>query len=194
MTNFNFNTYRALVKDMNLHNIEKEHFSFQYAKLIFDVIFSITSTGYDMLIGIKSKNFAFCLELDEDFNTTFESTIYYSLRAILKLNSFEEPLTSFKFLLLLSKYAPKKSKCTIVTASELQFFARSKGIEESEKIYFKGWNAHLSDKRQAKNFDKTEFYFGKEIADYCRANNISSIWTSNANEEKEYTSPKAKNS
>lgn len=97
-----------------------------------------------------------------------------------------------KFLLLLSAHAPKKTKCLIVPVSELQFFAHSKGVEESEKIYFKGWNAHLSDNRQARNFDKTEFYFGKEIADYCRANNISSIWTSEPSEEKQYTNPSEK--
>ena len=48
---------------------------------------------------------------------------------------------------------------------------------EADKIYFRGWNDHLIDHRTARNFDKTEYYFGKRVADYCRVNNISSLWT-----------------
>ena len=189
MTSFNFNTYRALVRDMIAHDIEKEHFTFQYAKLTFDVIFAITSSGYDMLVGIKTKNFAFCLKLDANFNTTFDDQTYYALRHVLDLNTSNSSLSSFDFLRLLSTHAPKQSKCVIVPVSKLRFFAKSNNIDESEKIYFKGWNPHTSDKRQARNFDKTEFYFGKKIADYCRRHNISSIWASNPQEEHEYTKP-----
>jgi hypothetical protein len=170
MTSFNFNTYRALVKNMVAHDIEKEHFAFQHAKLTFDVIFAITSSGYN-------------------FNTTFDDQTYYALRHVLELNTSNSSLSSFAFLRLLSAHAPKQSKCVIVLVSELRFFAKSNNIDESEKIYFKGWNPHTSDKRQARNFDKTEFYFGKKIADYCRMHNISSIWTSNPQEEHEYINP-----
>ena len=58
-----------------------------------------------------------------------------------------------------------------------------------EKIYFKGWNDHIKDHNKARNFEKTEFYFGKEIADYCRKNNISSLWTHIASEKKLYYNP-----
>lgn len=52
-----------------------------------------------------------------------------------------------------------------------------RNVDENNKIYFCGWNDHIRDKRTAHNFDKTEFFLGKAVADYCRQNNISSMWT-----------------
>ena len=39
------------------------------------------------------------------------------------------------------------------------------------------------------SYEKTEFYFGKEVADYCRVNNISSLWTHIAKEEDTFYNP-----
>lgn len=48
---------------------------------------------------------------------------------------------------------------------------------KKDKIYFCGWNDHQKDGRQARNFDKTEYFLGKKVAEYCRENNISSLWS-----------------
>ena len=63
------------------------------------------------------------------------------------------------------------------------------GFDDEDKIYFCGWNDHKADKRKAHNFDKTEFYLGKKVADYCRANNISSLWSDIPRDERRLTNP-----
>ena len=70
--------------------------------------------------------------------------------------------------------APKQSNKAGVKYTELYRYLPYRKVDEADKKYFCGWNNHIKDKRTANNFDKTEFYFGKKIADYCRINNI--IW------------------
>ena len=53
-----------------------------------------------------------------------------------------------------------------------------KAADEPDKTVFVGWNDHKLDKRVARNFGKTELFLGKKVADFCRCNNISSLWTS----------------
>ena len=62
-------------------------------------------------------------------------------------------------------------------------------FDAKEKIYFCGWNDHITDKRKARNFDKTEYYFGPRVANYCRRNNISSLWTADKYRTIHYSDP-----
>lgn len=64
-----------------------------------------------------------------------------------------------------------------------------KDSDEQWKIYFKGWNNHVLDKKTARNFDKTEKLLGKRVADYCKEHNISSIWFDKTSEKKKVTYP-----
>ena len=86
--------------------------------------------------------------------------------------------------------------CFIVSSSLLSVIIMSKSsilaifdIYFLWKIYFKGWNNRVLDKKTARNFDKTEKLLGKRVADYCREHNISSMWSDKTSEKKKVTYP-----
>lgn len=180
---------KPLIADMQRNDIFIEHYSFTYNGHIFDVVISVKSNGYEILIGVHKSHWGCVLSMDKTLEVNMPDKIYYSLRDILDLKYSDRHFNSFEFLLLLSKSAPKKSACTKVDLSVLRSFTKYRPVDENDKIYFIGWNTHIKDKRQARNFDKTEFFFGKDVADYCRAHNISSLWTSDPAEEKPYSNP-----
>ena len=185
MSKLTFSNLKLLVKDMKNHNVSKDRFSFTY-KLKFDVIVAIVETGYELLIGLHTVNFGFVVKVNEHFVAELKDPDYYSLCKYLQLSNKKQGFNSNVFLNLLSSKIPQKYSGYKYTYKDMIPFAKCKQIDESEKIYFKGWNDHAKD---ARNFEKTEFYFGKEIADYCRKNNISSLWTSVPSEENTYYFP-----
>ncbi|NUH91353.1 DUF6037 family protein [Bacillus thuringiensis] len=49
---------------------------------------------------------------------------------------------------------------------------------QGEKIYFKTWSRHVVKKVSPLNLQKTRRWFGKKIYEFCKENNISSVWAS----------------
>ena len=96
---------------------------------------------------------------------------------------------SATFLRLLSEHAPLHSNKLGVDYRELRDYLPYRHVDDADKIYSCGWNDHIRDGRQAHNFDKTEFYFGKKVADYCRVNNISSLWSDIPRDQRGLTKP-----
>lgn len=169
--------FESLINDMNAHNIEKEHYSFNYNGFQFDVILSITHNGYELLVAVHTHNWGCVLTMNQNYNIEVPNDVYYSLCNLLHLNWNIHHFGSATFLRLLSEKAPNKSSCQGVNYEMLIDYLPYRHVDEKDKIYFCGWNDHTKDKRKAKNFDKTEFYFGKTVAEYCRKNNISSMWS-----------------
>lgn len=93
------------------------------------------------------------------------------------------------FLRLLSENSPRQSTRQGVDYTELRRYLPYRHVDEEDKIYFCGWNDHQKDRRQARNFDKTEFFLGKAVAEYCRENNISSLWSDIPRDERQLTNP-----
>lgn len=174
---------------MKSKNIDSEHFSFSYNHFRFDVIFSIHDNKYELLVGIHSVNFAFILEIDSQYTTSLDEQTFFHLCKILNLKPSKESFTSFIFLKLLSDKMPFVSSGNQASYKNIIPFRHLKKIDESEKIYFRGWNDHKLDHKKARNFEKTEFYFGKNVANYCKKNNISSIWSSTPNDASKYYNP-----
>ena len=181
--------FKPLTDDMKNNGIDKEHYCFDYNGFRFDVILSIISNGYEILVAIHAHNWGCVLNMDNNFIVEMPDSDYYSLRAILHLNWKTNHFNSSLFLQLLSKKAPTRSSRTGVNYHELRQYLPYRHVEESNKIYFCGWNDHTKDKRTARNFDKTEFYLGKKVADYCRKNNISSLWSDIPRDERNVTNP-----
>lgn len=166
-----------LIEDMKSNKIDKEHYCFHYKGFVFDVILSITYRGYEILIAVHTHNWGCVLNMNEYYNINIPDEVYFSLCKLLNLNWNINHFSSAVFLQLLSKNSPKKSQCLGVDYQVLRRFLPYRHVDEEDKIYFCGWNDHVKDKRKAHNFDKTEFFFGRSIADYCRKNNISSLWS-----------------
>ena len=93
------------------------------------------------------------------------------------------------FLRLLSENSPRQSTRQGVDYTELRRYLPYRHVDEEDKIYFCGCNDHQKDRRQARNFDKTEFFLGKAVAEYCRENNISSLWSDIPRDERQLTNP-----
>lgn len=176
---FKFNRLIPLYKDMRKNNVSIEQFYITYANVKFDIIIDIDSTPFQMMIGVIDKNFAFVLDIKNGFITEIPDNIYYELCKVLCLNYSKDHFSSFAFLSLINRRIPSYSSKEIVNPDHLLPFRKytSNNIEDTLKTRFIGWNDHIKDKRIAHNFAKTELYFGKTVANYCRTHNISSLWS-----------------
>lgn len=174
---------------MKANNVDKEHYLFNYNGFTFDVILSIANIGYEILIAIHTHNWGCVLQMNNNYNVDMADQDYYSLCNILNLNWSKNHFNSSAFLRLLSENSPQCSNGQGVDYKELRKYLPYRQVDESEKKYFCHWNDHQKDHRTARNFDKTEFYFGKKVADYCRKNNISSIWSDTPRDERKVTKP-----
>lgn len=176
---FHFKNLYPLYKDILRHHKSIEHFNIEYNHVQFDIILDIGTTPFQMMIGAVHHNLAFILSIERGFETEIPDHIYYDLMRILNLNFKENGFTSFSFLKFIDNHTPNKCTPQIVNPDYLLRFRSyyNRDANEQEKTRFIGWNDHTKDKRTAHNFDKTEQYFGKAVADFCRSRNISSIWT-----------------
>lgn len=168
--------FKPLLIDMRKKNVDREHFIVTYNSVVFDVIFTIDTTPFKLLIGAKKHNWACLCEMENGFKVEMPDSKFYSLSKILNLKPSKDSLTSFAFLKYIASHAPKTCSERLVNPSVFKRFTLS--YNSDIKDIFIGWNDHKLDKRKAHNFNKTEEYFGKNVADYCRDNNISSMWTS----------------
>ncbi len=178
---------------MSRKEVEKERFQFQYANHVVDCIFSASSEHYELIIAVHDVNYGFVVEIYQNANGMFiaeiDDEIYNGFCNALGLSYSVDHFTSNALLVLLSNHIPTISAGVGVLYQELRQFVQYRHVEEANKIYFCGWNDHVKDGRKAHNFDKTEFYFGKTVADYCRRYNISSLWTDIRRDEKAVTRP-----
>lgn len=181
--------FEPLIIDMKSKNIEKEHYHFNFNNFRFDVILSIANIGYEILVAIHDSNWGCVLKMNSSFFVEVPDDAYFKLCKVLQLNWNKDHFSSAVFLQLLSDNSPRKSNCQGVDYKELIAYLPYRHVDEESKIYFCGWNDHQRDNKNARNFDKTEFYFGKSVADYCRKNNISSMWSDIPREEKIVTKP-----
>ena len=181
---------RTLIPDMIANGVDKHKFSFMYAKVQFDVIVAIVNDGYELLVGIRSGNgYAMIIKVDKRFVAEFTNDHYGTLLDALNITYRGSGFSSAMFLDLLSSKIPERYSGKKCTYKDMIPFAKLRNVEECEKVYFKGWNDHIKDGRQARNFDKTKFFFGDIVAGYCRKHNISSMWTDKPNEENLYCDP-----
>ena len=191
-----FNNLKQLVPSMIDNEVEKEHFSFVYAKQKIDCVFSFKQYDYELLVGVHEINFGFVVNITQNKNGDYIAEIteqdYKGFCKALHLSYKKDGFNSNTLLKLLSKKIPIKSSGNKVDYETMSKFVKCRQVDEADKIYFKGWNDHIMDKRIARNFEKTEFYLGKSVADYCQANNISSLWTDKKSERKKYTPPLGK--
>ena len=134
---------KQLTDNMKENNLDKEHYTFVYNNFFFDVILSIVSNGYEILVAIHTENWGCVLNMDHFFNVEMSDNDYYTLRDILHLNWNDNHFGSRTFLQLLSDHAPTQSNLNGVTPVEMRRYLPYRQVEESLKIYFCGWNDHI---------------------------------------------------
>lgn len=181
---------KPLLSDMRANNISIDKFRFTYNGVIFEVIFFIDSTPFELLFGVIDENYSFILKLKRGFQLELiPDEVFYELCNILKLRPGKEGLTSFKFLKYFSQKIPLKYSKVKVQPHELIQYKKD-NISEEDKIYFCGWKFFSSDSdKKARNFEKTKKFLGESIYRFCKEHNISSCWTSTPEKRKDYFSP-----
>lgn len=184
---YRFKKLSRLHDDMRIHNRTRDQFNFTYSKLEFDVIFLIDRTPFELLVGVKERQFAFTLLVTNNFYTEIPDQTYYQLCRILNLNYSKDKFSSFVFLQYIDEHTPEKCRKSPIEPHEIAYYKRD--IPESDKIYFCGWIDHCTDGRRARNIEKTRSILGDAVADFCEKNNISSCWTSEPKEKTAYRDP-----
>lgn len=193
MSKLTFYSAKELAIDMQAKGVEKEHFAFTYAEQTLDCIFSKMDKYYELLVAVHTLNFGFIVTLIQSNTGNFIAEItdddYFNFCKAMNLSYKGDGFNSNTLLNLLSSHIPPFSKGVKISYKEMRQYTKCRYVDEADKIYFCGWNDHIIDKRKAQNFDKTEFYLGVTVANYCRKNNISSMWSNIPRDEKNLTDP-----
>ena len=182
---------KNLFCDMLKNKAEQELFSFVYNKVKFDVLFLIDREPFEFLFGVIDVNYCFVLKMHKGFEIeNISDEIFYKLCTILNLKPGKERFTSYMFLRYFAEKIP-----TVYSGTKIEpdMIAKYKNwyldIDESEKIYFKGWRTHVSDGRKVRNLDKTKEILGDKAYEYCKKHNISSCWSHKKEERRPYFPP-----
>lgn len=193
MSKLTFPHLDTLVPDMLDKGVDKEHFAFDYSKQTIDCVFGFNNGRYELLVGIHALNFGFVVDIYKNTSGLYVAEIsdesYLDFCRILNLSYRGDGFTSNKLLVLLSSKTPTYSLGIKMSYKTMRQYIKCRHVEEAEKIYFKGWNDHIKDGKTARNFDKTEFYMGSNVAKYCREHNVSSMWTDVPMDEVSYHDP-----
>ncbi len=178
-----------LLKDMGLKKVKQDKFAFTYNHVKFDVIILIDREPFEVLFGVVDENYFFALKLFKGYELeNLSDEVFYKLCDILKLKPSKEGFNSPKFLKYFAKHIPQKYSGKKIEPEEIAIHKKA-FINESNKIYFKGWLTHIRDGRNVRNLEKTKALLGDEAYEYCKEHNISSCWSDKREDKKTYYPP-----
>ena len=186
-----------LIRDMAAHHIKQDRIQYEFNGVRIDVLVLIDREPFELLFGIIDYNFAFTLHMANGYQLEFlPDDVYYRLRDILNIHGHMNRFTSFSFIHDFAQRIPQRYSGQIIQPHEIAVHVvndvtNKTPIDESDKIYFKGWQTHVTDGRKAQNFEKTRKFLGEEAYQFCKANNISSCWGAEPAEAKTYETPQA---
>ena len=184
--------FKDLLKDMYKKEKDQEQFRFRYNNVEFDTIFRINTTPYELLIGAIGHTFSMILSMNKGYIVNIPDDDFYKLCELLNIQASKNgSFNSQIFLKYVSDNAPKLCNDKIVQPHHVARYKKKelRAVDDSEKIYFVGWNNHLKDERTARNIEKTRILLGDETADYCKKYNISSCWSDKPKEAGAYKKP-----
>ena len=181
-----FPAFRSLIKDLIDKNSDREPFTVVYARVTFDVIISLDIHPYEILIGGQGINWACIMKISDDLEIVMPDEDFYTLRNSLELHTNGiEKFGSYIFLKFISEHAPKFCTGRPVQPNVMQrwYPNRIMAVDPEQRTVFFRWVDQNVRGNRAHNFEKTETYFGRTVADYCRRHNITSQWLTPAQAE-----------
>lgn len=180
---------KSLLYDMKLNKTEQDKFAFKYNNVKFDVIILVDREPYELLFGVIDVNYAFTLTLSKGYELEMLSNVtFYKLCDILNLKPGKDEFNSYKFLRFFAKQIPKSYSRIKIEPDEIAIHKRH-NINESDKIYFKGWRTHTTDGNTVRNLEKTKALLGNKAYEYCKKHNISSCWSDKKSDRRLYYPP-----
>lgn len=187
-----FKNMYKLVASMRNHGKTIEQFYFKFNNVEFDCILDIGLAPFELMLGVKVYNFACVLKVERGYRVELPTNKYVELCRILHLSYKDDLFSSPFFLHQVDMHIPNECSNDLVNPSHLVPFRENKlsSSDRKEGYIFCGWLPHKGmNNGHARNFEKTELLLGKDIADFCRANDISSKWTANESEALAITRP-----
>ncbi len=182
-----FPEFKNFIKIMIDSNSDREHFCVTYAKIQFDIIISIDVSPFELLIGAKGTKWASVMDITSDYEISMPDKDFYALKCILDLKSNGiEKFGSYIFLKYIANHIPDCCSDEPIQPHIMQCWYPQKIniVDPEQRTIFYRWVDQTIRGNHAHNFEKTEVYFGKHVADYCRKHNITSQWVTPKQAEK----------
>lgn len=184
---YHFPQLRLLIFDMKKKHNDREHYTAKAQDTIFDIIICLDRIPHEVLIGGQGINWACSMELSDEFEMSMDDDDFYELRKKLNIKKGGAiKFGSYIFMKTIFDQSPKQCSGKPVQPNVMKRWYRNrcKVNNPEEQTVFYRWVDQTKSGHKAHNFDKTELYFGRRVADYCRRNNISSQWITEEQAEK----------
>ncbi|MER2005805.1 MAG: DUF6037 family protein [Psychrobacillus sp.] len=182
---------QELYSSMKKQKIERYKFDFKFRKVKFDVLYFIDEKPNKLAFGIKQHNYYFEIPVQVNFEIKPFLEEYNKFCRIMGFSyDPNNPFSPVSFFEEFNKHIPFIAvNNNIPKPSEIAIY-RNK-VEESEKIYFYRWrdNTKAGKNVSLKNLEKTKLLLSYEAYLMCKNKNISSCWSSNPNDEKQFKLP-----
>lgn len=175
---------------MKQKNIDRYKFDFHYQGVKFNVLYFIDETPNVLAFGILQHNYYFEIEV----KTGFEIRAFiHEYSNFCKIMGFTfNPNSPYKlsyFFEEFNKVIPKEAKkSNIPKPSQIAIYR--KYVEKLDKIYFMKWrdNSEAGHQVSPENLEKTRQLLSYKAYTMCKKN-ISSCWSPNPNDEKDFELP-----
>jgi hypothetical protein len=172
---------KELYKDMKRNNVVRTQFQYQHNNVIFDVIFFIDDSPFQLLFGAIGHQCSFFINVTDGFNISPVITpraAYYDLCKALGLTyDPANPFSTAKFFADFALHIPLSISAKKTPTLPINYQA-SVNID-GDKIHFSHWknNSDKSGNVTVENLEKTRDAFGDEIKNFCLRKNVSSCWS-----------------
>ena len=152
---------------------------FEYQDTNFNVIFFNLE---DMLLLFKKSHseqyYLTSVEKDFSINSNLDKEDYKTLAKMFRINNSKK-FSPYDFFISFAKSIPYHELTKQVDIKDNLNYI-SDYVDDIKNTKFIGYHSHKKDGRRvtAKNLNKTAIYLGKEEAERCKRENLSSVWKS----------------
>lgn len=182
---------KILYKSMKQEKIERYKFDFVYQGVNFDVLYFIDETPNKLAFGISQHNYYFEIPVNKGFEIQAFLNEYNKFCKIMGFTyDPKSPYKPIYFFEELNRNIPTLAiKNNVPKPSHIAIYRNN--VEEADRKYFLKWrdNKKLGHQVSPENLEKTRLLLSHEAYLMCKAKNISSCWSDNPLDEKQFSLP-----
>lgn len=185
---------KRLHLSMRQAGTERARFPIQHGAVAFDCLFLTDLTPFEFVlaaVGHPDQVFVFPVLRGYRIDTQMAPEDYSALARLLNQGAYSRtPFQPSAFLTRIDAAIPAHFAQTqpVTTADVIRGYRHH--VEESAKVYFKGWLRNPDGKKpKPGNLAKTRRCFGQQVHDGCERQRISSCWSDQPAEAVAYTPP-----
>ncbi|WP_305928000.1 topoisomerase DNA-binding C4 zinc finger domain-containing protein [Bacillus mycoides] len=167
-------------------NTNRILFNFQFNEMHVTGIY--LSISKSILISCNNTNAGWVVESNEksNINTYIPNDIFTKISHLVLTEEIPGSTTVKPFFAELKQNLMKLPLEKFKEPTSEQFFTaigttKTRDLKYDEKgkgerVFFKTWSRHVVNNVSPLNLNKTRRWFGKDIYEFCKENNISSVW------------------